>query len=133
MFDFLFTHPYLLSTPVSSHFSSTMSALSFDLRENRQKNSFDHLESVKTEIPVTSEGEIASSFTSSDARNWPQWRKNLMIIMVSFHSMTSVFMAAGIVPATSTMAKSYGVLLADASYLVSVQVSLLNVQNSRCR
>jgi predicted MFS family arabinose efflux permease len=130
MFDFLFTgihFPHLYP----SKLSSTMSTLSSDLQENRQKNLFDHLESVKTEIPVTSEGEIASSFTLSDARNWPQWRKNLMIFMVSFHSMTSVFMAAGVVPAASTMAKAYGVSLADASYLVSAQVSLLSLQNSR--
>jgi hypothetical protein len=39
-------------------------------------------------------------------------------------------MVAGIVPATSTMAKSYGISLADAIYLVSVQVSLLSSQNS---
>lgn len=46
-----------------------------------------------------------------------------MILMVSFYSMISVFMAAGIVPAASPMAKSYGVSLADASYLISIQVS----------
>ena len=42
-------------------------------------------------------------------------------------------MAAGIVPAASTFAESYGVSLAQASYLVSVQVSdLLSTKHSLC-
>lgn len=44
--------------------------------------------------------------------------------MIAFHSMSSTFMAAGIIPASSIFAESYGVSLAAASYLVSVQVSL---------
>lgn len=47
--------------------------------------------------------------------------------------MSSTFMAAGIVPAASTFAESYGVSLAQASYLVSVQVSdLLSTKHSLC-
>jgi hypothetical protein len=64
--------------------------------------------------------------TSRQTVDWPQWKKNATILMVSFHSMISVFMAAGVVPAVSSMAKSYGVPLADASYLVSIQVSILS-------
>ncbi|KAE8313163.1 major facilitator superfamily domain-containing protein [Aspergillus transmontanensis] len=31
-------------------------------------------------------------------RNWPKWKKNAQILMVSFHSMGASFMAAGTIP-----------------------------------
>ncbi|KAJ5364818.1 MFS transporter [Penicillium cataractarum] len=96
----------------------------------QRKNSFQHLESIEPPSPVKLEEAVTSSSiepTSRDAVDWPQWKKNAMILMVSFHSMISVFMAAGIVPAASSMAKSYGVSLADASYLVSIQIVLLGI------
>ncbi|RAH58794.1 MFS transporter [Aspergillus piperis CBS 112811] len=95
------------------------------------KNGFQHLESSESGPPYQLEGAVPSSSmepsTSRQAVDWPQWKKNAMILMVSFHSMISVFMAAGVVPATSSMAKSYGVSLADASYLVSIQIVLLGI------
>jgi hypothetical protein len=104
--------------------STTMSGFG---RDTRQKNSCEHLESVEKGLHVNLEDPVNSCSmqpVSGDPIDWPQWKKNVMIIMVSFHSMTSVFMAAGIVPAVSSMAKTYGVSLADASYLVSIQVSI---------
>lgn len=102
-----------------------MSGLASDLADVRQKASVGHLESVTMEQPASPKREEASfspNTTSPDARNWPQWKKNVVIFMVSFHSMSSTFMAAGMVPAASKFAALYGVSLADASYLVSVQV-----------
>lgn len=93
------------------------------------KNPFQHLESIESGPPVQLEGAVPSSSIEPNSRqavDWPQWKKNATILMVSFHSMISVFMAAGVVPAVSSMAKSYGVPLADASYLVSIQVSILS-------
>lgn len=95
----------------------------------QSKNEFQHLELSESGPPVQLEGAVHSSSmepsTSRQAVDWPQWKKNTMILMVSFHSMISVFMAAGVVPAVSSLAESYGVSLADASYLVSIQVSIL--------
>ena len=94
----------------------------------QRNNSFQHLESIKPVPPVLLEEAVtpvSMQPTSRDAGDWPQWKKNVTILMVSFHSMISVFMAAGIVPAAHSMAKSYGVSLPDASYLVSIQVSTL--------
>ncbi|KAJ5675498.1 hypothetical protein N7462_008395 [Penicillium macrosclerotiorum] len=94
------------------------------------KNPFQHLESIESGPPVKLDGAVPSSSmepTSRQAVDWPQWKKNATILMVSFHSMISVFMAAGIVPAISSLAKSYGVPLADASYLVSIQIVLLGI------
>ncbi|GFN15301.1 MFS transporter [Aspergillus tubingensis] len=97
----------------------------------QSKNECQHLESSESGPPVQLEGAVHSSSmepsTSRQAVDWPQWKKNNMILMVSFHSMISVFMAAGVVPAVSSMAESYGVSLADASYLVSIQIVLLGI------
>lgn len=54
--------------------------------------------------------------------NWPHWKKNAQIWMVSFHSMMGTFMAAGIVPAYDIFAETYGIAVQDASYLTSLQV-----------
>ncbi|RAK93809.1 MFS transporter [Aspergillus costaricaensis CBS 115574] len=97
----------------------------------QSKNEFQHLELSESGPPVQLEGAVHSSSmessTSRQAVDWPQWKKNTMILMVSFHSMISVFMAAGVVPAVSSLAESYGVSLADASYLVSFQIVLLGI------
>lgn len=60
--------------------------------------------------------------SSQDPRNWPQWKKDVQILMVAFHSMTGTFMAAGIVPAYEAFAEEYNVTVPAASYLMSVQV-----------
>ncbi|KAJ5169767.1 uncharacterized protein N7500_002550 [Penicillium coprophilum] len=94
------------------------------------KNPFQHLESIESGPPVPLEGTISSSSMEPAARqalDCSPWKKNAMILMISFHSMISVFMAAGIVPAASSMANSYGVSVADASYLVSAQIILLGI------
>ncbi|GLA60442.1 hypothetical protein AtubIFM54640_000894 [Aspergillus tubingensis] len=97
----------------------------------QSKNEFQHLELSESGPPVRLEGAVHLSSmepsTSRQAVDWPQWKKNAMILMVSFHSMISVFMAAGVVPAVSSLAESYGVSLADASYLVSIQIVLLGI------
>ena len=54
--------------------------------------------------------------------NWPEWKKNTIILMVSFHSMVSVFVAAGLIPGFKTFAKMHHIPLEKTSYLVSAQV-----------
>lgn len=54
--------------------------------------------------------------------NWPAWKRNAQILMVGVHSMDSVFMAAGIVPAYEGMAEEYGISVQKATYLTSAMV-----------
>lgn len=54
--------------------------------------------------------------------NWPAWKRNAQILMVAVHSMDSVFMAAGIIPAYEGMAEEYGISVQKATYLTSAMV-----------
>ncbi|KAB8204103.1 MFS general substrate transporter [Aspergillus parasiticus] len=60
-------------------------------------------------------------------RNWPKWKKNAQILMVSFHSMGASFMAAGIIPVYEAMAEEYGVTVDAATYLTATQILILGV------
>ncbi|CAI7580176.1 unnamed protein product [Penicillium manginii] len=103
-----------------------MSIIASGMSDPQQKSSFEQLESGSTERPASSKTEEASSSpkpTSRDIQTWPEWKKNMMILMVSFHSMSSTFMAAGLVPAAAGFATLYRVSLPDASYLISIQVA----------
>jgi hypothetical protein len=105
-----------------------MSIIASGMSDPQQKSSFEQLESGSTERPASSKTEEASSSpkpTSRDIQTWPEWKKNMMILMVSFHSMSSTFMAAGLVPAAAGFATLYRVSLPDASYLISIQVGQL--------
>ncbi|KAJ5737862.1 MFS transporter [Penicillium malachiteum] len=96
----------------------------------KKEDSFEHHELAIVEQPVSSanqESTCSSALDLRDPRNWPHCKKDVVILMISFHSMSSTFMTAGIVPASSKFAVSYGVSLASASYLVSIQILLLGV------
>ena len=71
---------------------------------------------------VPEDPNIRSNEDPHNPINWPEWKKNTIILMVSFHSMVSVFVAAGLIPGFKTFADIYGVPLERASYLVSAQV-----------
>ncbi|KAJ5999591.1 MFS transporter [Penicillium sp. IBT 35674x] len=110
-----------------------MTGATFGSPEDGKAGSFIYMESSNTEPPVNLVDEEASNPTDSpfssprNSCNWPEWKKNTYILVVSFHSMSSTFMAAGIIPAFSTFAETYHVSLTQASYLVSVQILLLGI------
>lgn len=56
--------------------------------------------------------------------SWPAWKRNTQILMVAFHSMVSVFMAAGLIPGYQAMAAEYRISVPQASYLTSIQVPM---------
>jgi hypothetical protein len=58
-----------------------------------------------------------------DPLNWPTWKKNVQLGMVSFHAMMATFSAGAIVPGFKDFAEMYDKTLPEISYLVSVQVS----------
>lgn len=72
----------------------------------------------------TSEPSARSNGDPHNPVNWPEWKKDTVILMVSFHSMVSVFVASGLIPGFKTFAEIYDVSLGKASYLVSAQVCL---------
>lgn len=110
--------PVLMSEDITgaqaahSDTNHAMSDLSSDLRKD-QFDTTSHLEDVSTYEPET----------PADAPiNWPAWKRNAQILMVAFHSMDTVFMAAGIIPGYEAMAEAYKVTVPQASYLTSSQV-----------
>jgi hypothetical protein len=60
-----------------------------------------------------------------DPLNWPSWRKNINLFLVSFHAMMCLIMGAGIIPAYSGMADEMGVSLQAATYFTSMQIAML--------
>ncbi|KAK2777456.1 hypothetical protein FQN53_002229 [Emmonsiellopsis sp. PD_33] len=67
------------------------------------------------------------SMHPEDPLNWPQWKKNVQVLMVAFHSMIATFMAAGIVPAYEGFAEAYGTDIHKSAYLTSIQIAVLGV------
>lgn len=61
-----------------------------------------------------------------DPFNWPEWRKNVYLGLVSFHGFQAGFMAAGLVPAVGLLALAYDRSASDISYLVSSMVGRLH-------
>lgn len=126
--------PYSCRVSVTmDNITSDISAANGSLEANDQKQSKRessvHLESVNSTPPTDLDDENDPKRTSpyiwcdpKDPQNWPEWKKNAQILMVSFHSLSSTFMAAGIVPASHTFSEEYGISLSKASYLVSAQV-----------
>ncbi|RFU33790.1 hypothetical protein B7463_g2535, partial [Scytalidium lignicola] len=67
------------------------------------------------------------SMDPADPLNWPSWKKNVNLILISFHAMTTTFIAAGIVPAYEMLSIDLGISITGASYLTSIQIIVLGV------
>ncbi|KAK1138681.1 hypothetical protein N8T08_002072 [Aspergillus melleus] len=87
--------------------------------EMKTKNSdkSTHLE----DVPRSALQEAWHCESPNNPRNWAQWKKDMQILMVAFHSMVAT-MAAGIILAYDTMADEYNMTVPEASYLTSIQV-----------
>lgn len=120
-------------TTTSAEISAANSCQDIDNSMNCKGEGPIHLESLNRTPSIHLEDEKDAGQTSppcddpKDPRNWPEWKQNTQILMVSFHSLCSTFMAAGIVPASHTFSHLYGVSLPQASYLVSAQVCLTSI------
>ncbi|PSR71886.1 hypothetical protein PHLCEN_2v12230 [Hermanssonia centrifuga] len=62
-----------------------------------------------------------------DPLNWPSWRKNLLLWIVSFHALQGPFGAAVAIPAFEDFAVEFGIPLNTVAYLVSVEILFLGV------
>ncbi|KAH8799675.1 putative MFS transporter [Xylogone sp. PMI_703] len=63
----------------------------------------------------------------ADPYNWPNWKKNVNLVIVSFHAFMTTFTASSIIPAFDLLAQDLGVTIQDASYLVSLQILMLGI------
>ena len=62
-----------------------------------------------------------------DPLNWPDWKKNYEIFLISFRTFVVTFMAAGIAPAYEAMSIKYGRTMTEISYLTSVQILCVGI------
>ena len=61
----------------------------------------------------------------ADPYNWPFWKKMINLLLVSFHAMMAIFIAASILPAFPIIAAEFHCSLQRASYLASLQIAIL--------
>lgn len=59
--------------------------------------------------------------------NWPDWKKDLEILLIAFQTFSSTFMAAGLTPAFEYMSEAYDITIPTAAYLTSAQIAALGV------
>ena len=64
------------------------------------------------------------STSLEDPLNWPAWKKNCYLVLLSFHAFFALFMFAGLIPGYEQFAEDYHITVPKASYLTSVQVRL---------
>ncbi|KAJ5093358.1 MFS general substrate transporter [Penicillium angulare] len=58
---------------------------------------------------------------------WSDVKRTMFLLMVAFHAMMGIFMVAGIIPASSSLAEQYNVSEVEVSYLISVPVLLVGI------
>ncbi|KAJ7754339.1 MFS general substrate transporter [Mycena maculata] len=65
------------------------------------------------------------SDSPADPLNWPSWRKNLLLYIVSVQAMQGPFSSAITIPAFGLFAAEFNISIARASYITSVQILFL--------
>ncbi|EIW85848.1 MFS general substrate transporter [Coniophora puteana RWD-64-598 SS2] len=71
-------------------------------------------------IPMPSDSPV-------DPLNWPAWRKNVLLAIVAFHTMIGPLGAAILIPAFDELVVDLGITLAQAPYLVSIQILFMAI------
>ena len=61
----------------------------------------------------------------ADPLNWPSWRKNLNLFLISLNALMTTFTAAAVIPAFEQFSVDLGISLTQASYLTSIQILML--------
>ncbi|GAO51204.1 MFS general substrate transporter [Saitoella complicata NRRL Y-17804] len=62
-----------------------------------------------------------------DPLNWPAWKKNTLLVLVSFHAMMAISAASAVIPAFFLFVEDFGITITQASYLVSVQIIFIGL------
>lgn len=50
-------------------------------------------------------------------------KKNINLLLISFHALMTNFIGAGIIPVYATLSEKFGVEIQDVSYMTSIHVS----------
>ncbi|KAF9895308.1 hypothetical protein FE257_000212 [Aspergillus nanangensis] len=58
----------------------------------------------------------------NNPQNWPQWKKDINLALISFHAMMTNFVGAGIIPVYSVFAEMFGKSVQDISYFTSIHI-----------
>ncbi|KAL9053765.1 MAG: hypothetical protein Q9162_004563 [Coniocarpon cinnabarinum] len=64
------------------------------------------------------------AFGDADPYNWPQWKKVINLILVSWHACMMIFNSASIIPAYEAIAQDLHVSLQRTTYLTSLQIAI---------
>jgi hypothetical protein len=73
------------------------------------------------------------SIHPQDPFNWPTWKKDIFLGLITFHAMMSTFGAAAVVPAFEDLSKRYQRSIPTISYLVSIQVCRSIKHLAKCK
>ncbi|KAJ5678566.1 MFS general substrate transporter [Penicillium maclennaniae] len=65
---------------------------------------------------------IPSTVDPNNPLNSPEWKKDINLILISFHAMMTNFIGAGIIPVYATFAEKFGVSIQDVSYFTSIHI-----------
>ncbi|KEF58458.1 uncharacterized protein A1O9_06384 [Exophiala aquamarina CBS 119918] len=63
----------------------------------------------------------------ADPYNWPRWRVNVNLVLISFHALMIGFMTGGLIPAFGALAEEFDVSLNAAVYTTSTQILFLGI------
>ncbi|KAJ7460933.1 MFS multidrug transporter [Mycena galericulata] len=69
----------------------------------------------------------APSDSPADPLNWPSWKKNTILCIVSIHAMQGPFSAAIVIPSLQQFVAQFNVSLSRAAYIVSIEIVFLGV------
>ncbi|KAI5291673.1 hypothetical protein KEM52_000100, partial [Ascosphaera acerosa] len=67
------------------------------------------------------------SMDPADPLNWPAWKKNVNLYLISFHAMMTTFGAAAVIPVYETFSEIFNISITQASYLTSNQILILGI------
>ncbi|KAJ6466366.1 MFS multidrug transporter [Mycena sanguinolenta] len=92
------------------------------------------LEAVKVDSEVTSatsekfqDLQPTPSDSPADPLNWPAWKKNVVLYIVSIHAMQGPFTAALVIPSFLLFAEEFRLTLTQVTYIASIQIICLGV------
>ncbi|RFU24184.1 hypothetical protein B7463_g12154, partial [Scytalidium lignicola] len=67
------------------------------------------------------------SMDPADPLNWPSWKKNVNLVLISFHAMMTTFIASGIIPAYELFSIELDISITQASYLTGNHILMLGI------
>ncbi|KAJ5773318.1 Translation elongation/initiation factor/Ribosomal beta-barrel [Penicillium paradoxum] len=85
----------------------------------------DHVENAAVSLGHANEAGAATVLNEDPDHpvNWPLYKRNINLFLISFHALMTNFIGAGIIPVYATLAEKFDVEIQDVSYMTSIHVS----------